>query len=66
MLCMEYTRGCYSSDFLPWLEKYFSKVYLPKFSRQINFEFLRKYQDHEIFQSEHYLDVVLIRGRRFA
>lgn len=66
MLCMEYTRGCYSSDFVPWLEKYFSKVYLPKFGGQINFEFLRKYQEHEILYSEHYLDVVLIRGRRFA
>lgn len=66
MLCMEYTRGCYSSDFLSWLKNYFPKIYLPKFSRQINFEFLRKYQNHEILQSEHYLDVVLIRGRRFA
>lgn len=66
MLCMEYTRGCYSSDFIPWLEKYFSKVYLPKFGGQINFEFLRKYQEHEILQSELCLDVVLIRGRRFT
>ena len=67
MLCMEYTRGCYSSDFLPWLKQLFSKVYLPKFfGQQIDFEFLRKYQEHETFQSEGYLDVVLIRGRRFA
>lgn len=66
MLCMEYTQGCYSDDFLPWLKKLFSKVYLPKFSRQIDFEFLRKYQERKILCSECYLDVVLIRGRRFA
>lgn len=67
MLCMEYTRDCYSSDFLPWLKQLFSKVYLPKFFRQqIDFEFLRKYQEHETFQSEGFLDVALIRGRRFA
>lgn len=66
ILCMEYTRDCYSNDFLPWLKKLFSKVYLPKFNRQINFEFLRKYQEHETLHSEPYLDVVLIRGRRFA
>lgn len=66
MLCMEYTRGCYSSNFLPWLKEIFSKVYLPKFSRQINFEFLRKYQEHQILHSESYVDVVFIRGRRFA
>ena len=66
MLVMEYTRGCYSSNFLPWLKKLFSKVYLPKFSKQINFEFLRKFQEHKILHSEHYLDVVLIRGHRFA
>ena len=66
MLCMEYKRGCYSSNFLPWLKEIFSKVYLPKFSRQINFEFLRKYQEHQILHSEPYVDVVLIRGRCFA
>ncbi|KKZ15337.1 MAG: hypothetical protein TH68_00870 [Candidatus Synechococcus spongiarum 142] len=66
MLCMEYTRGCYSCDFLPWLKKLFAKVYLPKFNRQIDFEFLRKYQKNEILPSEGYLDVVLIRGRRFT
>lgn len=47
MLCMEYTPGCYSSDFLPWLEQLFSKIYLPYFNQQINFEFLRKYQEHQ-------------------
>lgn len=67
MLCMEYTRGCYSNNFLPWLEKLFSKIYLPKFNRQIiDFEFLRKYSEHKILHSENHLDVVLIRGRRFA
>ena len=66
MLCMEYTRGCYSNDFLPWLEKLFSKVYLPQFNQQIDFEFLRKYQESKVLYSEGYLDVVLIRGRQFA
>ncbi|MCY4332779.1 MAG: FkbM family methyltransferase [Cyanobacteria bacterium MAG CAR1_bin_15] len=66
MLCMEYTRGCYSNDFLPWLEKLFSKVYLPQFNQQIDFEFLRKYQESKVLYSEGYLDVVLIRGHQFA
>lgn len=63
---MEYTRDCYSNDFLPCLKKLFSKVYLPKFSRQIDYEFLREYEERKILCSEAYLDVVLIRGRRFA
>jgi len=66
MLCMEYTRSCYSNDFLPWLKKLFSKMYLPKFGQQIDFEFLREYQEGKVLCSEGYLDVVLIRGHRFA
>ena len=64
ILCIEYTRNSYSSDFPSWLFKMFTKAYLPKFKRSINLKFLKLYDSGDIFSSIDLLDIVFIKGHR--
>ena len=67
MLCMEYSRDCYSDSFPSWLFSLFPRGYLPKYRQSIDVQFLEAYQKGEVFSSIEIdlLDIVFTKGRRF-
>ena len=67
MLCMEYTKGAYSNDFLVQLFDTFPRAYLPEFNNyEIGIQFLEAYEREEILPSRNSLDIVFLKGDRFA
>ena len=67
MLCMEYTKGAYSNDFLVQLFNAFSKAYLPEFNNQeIGIQFLKAYEREEILPDRNSLDIMFLKGDHFT